>query len=79
MVFVKINKNPSKKVWLGGCILNVVKKNNFVGCIGTGKGTYAIIQNSGSDPNDFATISSNHEVKSSFPGMPNTPVLISLI
>ena len=63
--FVKINSNPSKKIWLGVCILDVVRKNNFVGCNGIGKGTYAIDQSSSTaynynNPNSYATISNHH-------------------
>lgn len=63
--FVKINSNPNKKIWLGACILDVVRKNNFVGCNGLGKGTYAIDQSAGSiysynNPNNYATISNHH-------------------
>jgi hypothetical protein len=60
--FIKINTNPSKKLWLGLCLLDVVKKNNFMACSGFGKGTYAIDQSNGpsysyNNPNNYATLS----------------------
>ena len=62
--FVKINQNTSKKIWLGVCILDIVRKNNFVQCSGIGKGTYAIDQSSAiaysyNNPHNYATFS-NH-------------------
>ncbi len=61
--FVKINSNINKKLWLGACILDVVRKLNFVSCYGMGKGTYAINQSIASaynNPEGYATYSNHH-------------------
>jgi hypothetical protein len=69
---VRIDKNPNKRIWIGVCALNIVKKNNFFGCFGIGKGTYGLDQtgNSGSfnSLNNFAAVSSHHELKENILG-----------
>ena len=62
---VRIDKNPNKKIWMGVCDLSIVKKNNFVNCFGTGKGTYAIGQSGGLNSftnTNAAWLSSHHEL-----------------
>jgi hypothetical protein len=63
--FVRMDKNLNKKIWLGACLLEVVRKTNFIGCSGHGKGTYAIDQSSSTaysynNPNNYATLSNHH-------------------
>ena len=64
-------------------MLSIVKKNNYFGCFGTGKGTYALDQSGGpdsmGDQNNFVKVSSHHELKSHSIGMsPYTPVIVML-
>lgn len=66
--FVRINANPSKKLWLGVCILDIVRNKNFIACNGLGKGVYGIDQSGGgcnhySNPNNHA-VALNHHIKS---------------
>lgn len=56
---MRIDSNPNKKIWMGACLLDVVKKQNFVNCFGLGKGTYAICQSYGSNNGGNATFSHN--------------------
>lgn len=62
--FVRINSNTTKKLCIGVCILDIVKKQNFISCSGLAKGTYAIEQStigySYMNPNSYATFSNHH-------------------
>lgn len=78
---MRIGKNPNKKIWIGVCSLNVVRKNNFFNCFGTGKGTYALDQTGSSGffdgvNNICAAVSSHHELKANISGgNPYLPVI----
>ena len=42
---VTIKEQPGNKgVWMGVCVLNIVKNFNFSGCYGLSKGSWAIDQ-----------------------------------
>lgn len=57
---VRIDSNLNKKIWMGVCLLDIVRRYNFVNCFGLGKGTYGISQSNGSFYGGNAAIS-HHE------------------
>ncbi len=44
-VNIKVTEQPGNKgIWMGVCVLDIVKNFNYLSCYGLGKGTYAIDQ-----------------------------------
>ena len=65
--YVKIKKNLTKRVWFGVCIMDVVKKLNFMNLNGHGKGVYALDQGSSThysynNPSNWATTWNHHSL-----------------
>jgi hypothetical protein len=82
--YVRIDKNPVRNLWIGACILDVVRANNFTSCNGVGKGTYAIDQYVGANynnANNYATFShhTNQQFNNTNYGSAYNAVMIFII
>lgn len=65
--YVKIKKNLTKRIWFGVCIMDVVRKFNFMNLNGHGKGLYALDQGSNNgysynNPSNYATTWNHHSL-----------------